>query len=387
MSTVVSQEPDAKPNKVKKKKRPQIEVCFVLDTTGSMSGLIQGAKDKIWSIANEMIAAKPTPRIKFGLIGYRDLQDKYVTQRFEMTSDVDEIHSKLMAFAADGGGDTPESVNQALLESVSDMDWSEDRKVLKIIFLVGDAPPHMDYDEIQYPEICKLAVRKDLIINTIQCGVIGGTQAIWKQIAHSTEGKYAAILQNGGTVTIRTPFDDQLALLNGTLNGTVCPYGDAEEQMKTNSKILSQVEADSEAIADRATFFSQNRFSASSGMAMGGAMGGSNCAISGADDLVEMIMDGEVEIDAIDPAKLPKDLQELSPEERTAELNKRIDARKKTIATIDDLVKKRSDFLEAEKAKLAKESETAEETPEGFDMQVKDMIREQAEKKGIEFEK
>ena len=59
-------EPGFRPVKV-----PRIEVCFVLDTTGSMSGLIKGAKQKIWSIANDMAGAKPTPRIRFGLIGYR----------------------------------------------------------------------------------------------------------------------------------------------------------------------------------------------------------------------------------------------------------------------------------------------------------------------------
>jgi hypothetical protein len=49
--------------------KPKIEVCFVLDTTGSMSGLIEGAKQKIWSIANEIISAKPTPAIRIGLVG------------------------------------------------------------------------------------------------------------------------------------------------------------------------------------------------------------------------------------------------------------------------------------------------------------------------------
>ena len=34
---------------------PKVEVVFVLDTTGSMSGLIAAAKRKIWSIANEML--------------------------------------------------------------------------------------------------------------------------------------------------------------------------------------------------------------------------------------------------------------------------------------------------------------------------------------------
>jgi len=122
-----------------------IEVCFVLDTTGSMSGLIEGAKAKIWAIANQVVKQKPTPDVKFALIGYRDRGDAYVTQRFDLTDDLDAVFKNLSAFRADGGGDEPESVNQALDEAVNKIAWSPDRAVLKIIFLVGDAPPHMDY--------------------------------------------------------------------------------------------------------------------------------------------------------------------------------------------------------------------------------------------------
>ena len=60
---------DDKKETKKAEQKPRIEVCFVLDTTGSMGGLIAGAKDKIWSMANEMISAKPTPEIRIGLIG------------------------------------------------------------------------------------------------------------------------------------------------------------------------------------------------------------------------------------------------------------------------------------------------------------------------------
>jgi len=156
-------------------KVPNIEVCFVLDTTGSMSGLIQGAKDKIWSIANELVMSKPSPTLQFGLVGYRDRGDAYITKVSDLSDDLDSIHTKLMAFSADGGGDGPESVNQSLHEAVTKMSWSKDDEVLKIIFLVGDAPPHMDYDEVQYPEICELAMKKDLVINTIQCGTMSST--------------------------------------------------------------------------------------------------------------------------------------------------------------------------------------------------------------------
>src|SRR5512143_1802779 len=77
------------PSTAAKAAKPRIEVCFVLDTTGSMGGLIEGAKQKIWSIANEMISAQPTPELKLGLIGYRDRGDDYVVKTFNLTDDID----------------------------------------------------------------------------------------------------------------------------------------------------------------------------------------------------------------------------------------------------------------------------------------------------------
>ena len=76
---LVSHNALAKDTSAEKQDKPKIDVCFVLDTTGSMSGLIEGAKQKIWSIANEITSARPTPDIRIGLIGYRDRGDEYVT--------------------------------------------------------------------------------------------------------------------------------------------------------------------------------------------------------------------------------------------------------------------------------------------------------------------
>ncbi|WP_434423448.1 hypothetical protein [Nannocystis pusilla] len=63
--------------------RPRIDVVFVLDTTGSMSGLIEGAKQKIWAIANRLASGEPRPDLRIGLVAYRDLGDDYVTKRFD----------------------------------------------------------------------------------------------------------------------------------------------------------------------------------------------------------------------------------------------------------------------------------------------------------------
>ena len=148
---------------------PEMEVCFVLDTTGSMSGLIKGAKQKIWAIANEIINLEPKPNIKFCLIGYRDRGDAYITKVTDLTHDIDEIYKNLLAFKAQGGGDMPESVNQALYESVNDISWSADNeKTIKVSYLVGDSPPHMDYqNDVQYPQTTIIAKQKDIVINTI----------------------------------------------------------------------------------------------------------------------------------------------------------------------------------------------------------------------------
>src|SRR5262249_45975619 len=53
--------------------RPVVEVAFVLDTTGSMGPLIEGAKRKIWSIATAIIDCSPEADIRMGLVAYRDI--------------------------------------------------------------------------------------------------------------------------------------------------------------------------------------------------------------------------------------------------------------------------------------------------------------------------
>src|SRR5215475_8699829 len=135
--TAVAPAEDKKPDG-KPEARPQVEVVFCLDTTGSMGGLIEGAKQKIWSIANQIASGKPTPELKIGLVAYRDKGDAYVTQVHDLTADLDDVHAKLKKFEAAGGGDTPEHVNQGLFDSVHKIKWSQDNRTLKIIFLVGD---------------------------------------------------------------------------------------------------------------------------------------------------------------------------------------------------------------------------------------------------------
>jgi hypothetical protein len=125
--------------------KPAVEVAFVLDTTGSMGGLIEGAKRKIWSIASAIVDSNPDADIRMGLVAYRDIGDDYVTRTFDLTPDIQDLYANLLEFRARGGGDWPESVNEALDVAINKLHWTPAGDVRRIVFLVGDAPPHMDY--------------------------------------------------------------------------------------------------------------------------------------------------------------------------------------------------------------------------------------------------
>jgi len=345
-------------------KRPRIEVCFVLDTTGSMSGLIEGAKQKIWAIANDMISAKPTPELKVGLVGYRDKGDDYVTRPYPLTDDIDAMYGHLTKFEAGGGGDTPESVNEALDEAINKMKWSSDRDVLKIVFLVGDAPPHMDYPNgPKYHDLCRTAAKKDLIINTVQCGNISETAPIWKEIAKLSEGNYVAIAQSGNMEVVSTPMDDKLAELNKRIGETLIPYGSAEVRREVGAKQAAAEAAPAPAAADRLSYNART-----------------NKSVQGAGELLDALASKALKLEEIDQKNLPSELQKLSRAELDARIAKAGKDRAALQKEIEEVSQKRSDYIAKETKRLA-----ADGKGDSFDENVAQTIRKQAEKKGIHY--
>jgi len=360
---------EKKAKKNAKKQRETIEVCFVLDTTGSMGGLIEGAKQKVWSIANEILASKPTPDLRIGLIGYRDRKEAYVTQVHDLSEDIDDVYAKLMKFQAQGGGDTPESVNQALHDAVTKIKWDKSKKVLKLVFLVGDAPPHMDYqDDVKYPEVCKQAVKKDLIINTVQCGNMASTTPVWKEIAKLAEGDYVAIAQTGGVAAISTPVDAEIAKLNRELGVTVVAYGTKAKREVVEGKINLAAEAKEEVAADRLSVlsFKSKSLAADSGV---GAKGFSSAYVDGGGDLVDELASGRVDFDDVEQEKLSEKVRKMSKEERKQYLEEQVAKRKELQKKLDELLTKRRDFVTAEKNRLAKSGKK-----DGFDEKVSEII-------------
>ena len=93
-----------------------------------MGGLIEGAKRKIWSIATAIVDSNPDADIRMGLVAYRDIGDDYVTRKFELTTDIQDLYANLLELKARGGGDWPESVNEALDVAVNKLHWTRRRR-------------------------------------------------------------------------------------------------------------------------------------------------------------------------------------------------------------------------------------------------------------------
>jgi hypothetical protein len=339
--------------------RPRVEVTFVLDSTGSMGGLIEGAKQKIWSIANAIIARRPAPEVRIGLIAYRDRGDEYVTRFHDLTADIDAVFRNLQSFQAEGGGDDEESVNQALYEAVHRPDWSPEPEVLKIVFLVGDYPPHMDYrGEVQYPQTCRAAAARGLILNTVQCGEAPETARVWKDIARLAEGSYVALGQSGNMQAVATPYDEEIARLSGEVSRTVVAWGARERRAEAEAKTRAAAEAPAAVAADRAAF----------NLATGGK------AIQGSGDLVADLLSGEVELANIKKEELPPAMQGMSLEEQKAYLAGQQAAREALNLRLAELSTGRAIYLRQEQQRLAGEGDS-------FDRKVAEIVGAQLERK------
>ena len=348
---------------------PKIEVVFVLDTTGSMGGLIDAAKNNIWSIATSMASAKPTPEIRMGLVAYRDRGDAYVTKVLDLSGDMDSMYAALMDFRADGGGDGPESVNQALHDAVHRVGWSQDKNSYKVIFLVGDAAPHMDYpNDVPYPETLKMAAQKGIVVNCIQAGAESDTRQVWQHIASLNQGRYFQVEQSGSAVAVTTPYDDKIAALSKQLDETRVFYGDADTrralEKKTDAAKKVYAAAPAAVQAKRAEF---------------------NASAAGADnlfadsELVDDVASGRVKLEEVDKARLPEPLQQLSKDEQKQLISAKAGQRKQLQAEIAQLGQQRQDYI-------SKELTEKKQVEESLDGKIHSAVREQAKAKGLIYD-
>lgn len=353
-----SVEPVATPKPPPPEPRPQIEVAFVLDTTGSMGGLIEGAKAKIWSIASRIVQGDPSPRLRVGLVGYRDRDDAYVTRVIPLRDDLDAVHADLLSFEAAGGGDTPEDVARALGDAVEKLQWSTGDDVLRIIYLVGDAPPHAYPGQKTAAQWAEVARKRGIVVNAVRCGRLAGTESSFQSLAQLGGGLYFAVAQDGGMASVRTPFDDEIRRLEAEAGSLAMVGGSAAAKRRSAAKRDRLALLPAEASADRSAYH---------------AASGAGARRWVSEDAVDLAAEPEA-LAGLEEEKLPSELKPMSPDERKEEVAKRAKRREEIDARLAELAKKRRVFLRENAAR-----------GEGLDAHVREDIERRAEDIGVSY--
>jgi hypothetical protein len=217
--------------------RPRIEVAFVLDATGSMGPYIDDARSRIRTVAADLSQGEPRPDVRYALVAYRDKGDDFVTRITPFTGDVSVMHSALTQLGAEGGGDTPEAVLEALRDALEKLKWSPvaaktpnaaapEAPVLRLVYLIGDAAPQHYADSPSEDALAKLALRKGITVQSIICGEPGADgRGFFERVAAHSEGR-AVSLADAGRRAEGGPSGGHAPAptVGGTISGTTQTY-------------------------------------------------------------------------------------------------------------------------------------------------------------------
>ena len=167
----------------------RLDLVFLIDATGSMGDEIAKLKASMRAMAQQIAQLPGQPDICWGLVSYRDRGDAYITRTHDFTDDLGVFQQQLASVQAHGGGDTPEALNEALHEAVHRMSWRQ--QAARMVVLVADAPPHLDYGGPQYDRDMQAALAKGIKLFAVGAsGLDPVGEYIYRQMAQYTAGRF-----------------------------------------------------------------------------------------------------------------------------------------------------------------------------------------------------
>jgi hypothetical protein len=342
-----------------------VQLAILLDTSNSMDGLIEQAKTQLWKIVNEMARSKrdgKTINLYVALYEYGNdglsSEEGYVRLVAPLTNDLDKISEELFKLKTNGGS---EYCGTVISKAVKDLKWTKSNDDYKVIFIAGNEP--FTQGSVDYKTACKKAISKGIIINTIYCGSYDeGVQTNWKDGADLADGSYMNIDQNQEVVHVDTPFDDELVQLGQKLNETYIAYGYEGDELK-------QRQAEQDANANNISPFVMVERSITKG---------SGQYKNESWDLVDAKKSGILNIADIPKDQLPKEMQNMTTEERKAYIDKKEKEREKYQQRISELDQRRRDYITKKIAENPYENT--------LDAAMLKIIRDQASQKNYKFE-
>jgi hypothetical protein len=346
--------------------RPLVQIAILLDTSGSMQGLIEQAKGQLWKIVNEFIVARQNgklPEVHVALFEYGKTSlpaaEGFIRMIQPLTNDLDKISEELFALTTNGGD---EYCGWVIREAVNRLQWSDSPDVYRAIFIAGNEP--FTQGPIQYAESCKAAIEKGIVVNTIHCGDDAtGVGSGWRDGAVLADGKYMFIDQNRAVVHFEAPQDAEIVRLSNELNKTYAAYGQLGAQ-----NFVRQAAQD------------QNAFLlASQGAAVNRALTKASVNYCNSSwDLVDAVCTGTVKLEDLKPEDRPEEMRKMTLDECKVFLEGKSKERAEMQAKINALNEERNKYV-AEQMKAHSATNT-------LDAVIVSAVREQAAKRNFQFE-
>ena len=357
-----------------------IDLVLCLDVSGSMNGLIDSAKIKLWDIVNEMARLKPTPNLRVSLYSYGhsnyDAAKGWVKKDLDLTTDLDDVYKALNALTINGG---EEYVARVTRDALTEQKWSTEAGALKLIFVCGNEPANQD-KQVSLDDVAARAKKDGVIVNAIYCGPLANAESKgWAEFAEKCGGRFMNIDQNkaGQQVVVKTEFDDKILKLNDDLNKTYVSYGKEGKDRRENQQAQDS-----------------NANKATGPAAPGGPAPVPLAALERAAskagalyknerwDLVDrMKNDKDFDITKLKEEDLCDELKKLKPAERVAYVKKKAEERAELQKKIGELSAQRQKKVDEELAKKPRD-----ENEKALDEALKGVVRDQAKAKGFEVQ-
>ena len=340
-----------------------VDLVVCIDTSGSMSGLIDAARQKLWDVVSLVGSSKQKVSLRVALIsfgGNRAANNGYVVLETGLTDDLDRVYESLMKLQASG---STEYVGGAIKTALDDLAWGEDAKTLKLLFVAGNESADQDMRPgHRVQEVAREAAARKVTVNAIFCGSDQSQEAqSWRQVSTLGQGSFTAIDQNREQ-RIESPFDAELDGLSSKLNQTYLAYGSQGRASAARQERMDQDAAGVGVAAERAVAKASGLYT-NSGW-----------------DLVDAVEREGFEWAKVAEQDLPPALRGKTVAEKQAHVAKLKAERDAIQERIRELSTKRASFVQAERAKQAQGGESLQDA-------LTQAIKSKAEAAGLSFTK
>lgn len=344
--------------------KPVIQVALLLDTSGSMSSLIDQAKTELWSIVNKLDGARykgQKPRIEVALYEYgkstlaRD--EGYIRQLAPFTHDLDGLSEILFSLQTNGGDEYCAWVIRSAMDSLK---WKHRKGSLRMVFVAGNEP--FNQGPVEVGPVLKEANEKGLLVHPIYCSDGNSSDRVsWESAADLAHTDLKVIDHTKVASVPKTPYDARINELNGALNKTYIGYGveGRKNVARQQAQDANMAGLGASASAERAVAKSSAAYSNESW------------------DLVDKAK-AEGGIGALDESALPAEMKDMSAKEREEYVDKKAKERSGIQSEIQELNRKRQQYI-AEQKRGSTEAATLGEA-------VINTVKDKAGKEGFEIQ-